>query len=84
VLKLERQLLATADLLHDMSSTFAQSSAAAPAREQGLVEAELRSCPDTHRVEDAVQVVAFVLHHARMETCTSLLEALPCSSSPSS
>jgi hypothetical protein len=75
----------TADLAAaDMSSTFAQSSAAAPGREQVLVEAELRSCPDAHRVEDAVQVVAFVLHHARMEILHSCVEALPCSSSPSS
>src|SRR2546422_4477939 len=37
-------------------------------RKQRLVEAEAGEVADPHRVEDAVEVVAFVLHHPGVKT----------------
>ena len=43
---------------------------------QRFVEAELRQVADAHRIEDAVEVVALVLHHAGVETRHVALERL--------
>ena len=45
-------------------------------REQRLIEAEFREIADPHRVEDAVEVVALVLHHARVKSLDRALEAV--------
>src|SRR5581483_10913395 len=45
-------------------------------REQHVDEAELREVLDAHRIEDAVEVVALVLHHARVEALDRAVDRL--------
>src|SRR5271163_1247730 len=48
------------------------------ARKQGVGEAELGKVPDSHRIEDTVEVVHLVLHDARMEIAHGSIDRAPC------
>ena len=60
------QLAIESDLLEALAPPL-QSSASAISGKQNIGVAEAREVAHAHRIQDAVEVVAFVLHDARME-----------------
>ena len=49
---------------------------------QRILVTEQTHILEAHRVEDTVEVIAFMLHDARMKPCASRSRALPCWSKP--
>ena len=59
-----------------------QSACSVLSRKQGVGETEIAQVADPHRIQDAVQVIDLVLHHAGMETAHAAVDRPPVASNP--
>src|SRR5262245_61143297 len=62
-----RQLTAPASPFESRAALSASFVHVGLIREQDIVKAEVAQVADTHWIQDAVQMIAFVLHHARVK-----------------